>query len=138
MEDLFPGLTQEEQDEFEPEVVLFARYLVAGTLENIDGIDDVIAAYSVRRAFDRIDVIDRNILRISVFSLFFSEDTHPHVIIDEAVKLSQEFSSEVNYRFINGLLDALMQELSAYRTTYPDVSTDKLLSSFVAGKKKTS
>jgi N utilization substance protein B len=33
------------------------------------------------------------------------------VIIDEAVKLSQDFSSEVNYKFINGILDAMNKQV---------------------------
>jgi N utilization substance protein B len=38
-------------------------------------------------------------------------DIHPHIIIDEAVKLSQDFSTEVNYKFINGILDAMQKQL---------------------------
>ncbi|MBR5097596.1 MAG: transcription antitermination factor NusB, partial [Spirochaetales bacterium] len=36
---------------------------------------------------------------------------HPNIVIDEAVKLSQEYSTEVNYRFINGLLDTAVRFL---------------------------
>lgn len=134
LDEVFPGLTQEEQDEFEPEVVLFARYLIAGTLENIDGIDSLISAYSAKRSFDRIDIIDRNILRLSVFSLLYASDIHPHVVIDEAVKLSQEFSSDVSYRFINGLLDAMMQELAVFQTEHPDTPAAKLPEALAAYK----
>ncbi len=122
----FPGLTREEQDNLEQDVVLFARHLVAGTIEKLQVVDALISVYSTRRSFDRIDIIDRNILRISVFSLLYVTDIHPHVVIDEAVKLSQEFSSDVNYRFINGLMDAMMQELAVFKEKYPTTTPDEL------------
>ena len=54
--------------------------------------------------------MDRNILRIAFYQLAISRDVHPLVVIDEAVKLSQELSNDVSFRFINGLLDAYRKE----------------------------
>jgi N utilization substance protein B len=108
----FPGLSETEIENLEPEVVLFARYLVTGTLEHLDEIDALISQFSTNRSIDRIDAVDRTILRFSVFSLLYAKDIHCHVVIDEAVKLSQEFSSEVNYRFINGILDSMQKKLN--------------------------
>jgi len=36
----------------------------------------------------------------------YDKDTHPTIIIDESVKLSQLFSNDVSFKFINGILDA--------------------------------
>ncbi|MFA6688724.1 MAG: transcription antitermination factor NusB [Sphaerochaetaceae bacterium] len=107
----FPALTDEEQAALEQEVVIFAKYLVCGTLEHLQEIDEMIAKFSTNRPLDRIDIVDRNILRMSVFSLLYAKDIHPHIVIDEAVKLSQDFSSEVNYKFINGILDSMQRFL---------------------------
>jgi N utilization substance protein B len=71
----------------------------------------LIGEYSTNRPLDRIDIVDRNILRFSIFTLLYAKDIHSHVIIDEAVKLSQEFSSDVNYKFINGILDSMQKKL---------------------------
>jgi N utilization substance protein B len=107
----FPGLSDLEVQSIEPEAILFARYLIVGTLEHLDEVDQLISEFSTNRPLDRIDIIDRNILRFSVYSLLYANDIHSHVIIDEAVKLSQEFSSEVNYKFINGILDSMQKRL---------------------------
>jgi len=107
----FPGLSDVEVEAIESDAVVFARYLIVGTLEHLEEIDALIGEYSTTRALDRIDIVDRNILRFSIFTLLYAKDIHSHVIIDEAVKLSQEFSSDVNYKFINGILDSMQKKL---------------------------
>ncbi|HAF86876.1 MAG TPA: transcription antitermination factor NusB [Sphaerochaeta sp.] len=106
----FSGITDAEYAELEEEVKLYAHYLVQGTVENLDQIDGLISQFSLNRPLDRIDIVDRNVLRISVFCLLYG-DIRPHIIIDEAVKLSQDFSTEVNYKFINGMLDTMQKQL---------------------------
>ncbi len=110
--DSFPTVNEEEQDKLDTETALFARYLIAGTLENLEQIDEMISTYSINRPIDKIDIIDRNILRLSVFTLLFDKKIHSRVVITEAVKLSQEYSREVNYKFINGILDSMEKHRS--------------------------
>ena len=81
-----------------------------GTIENLEQVDELISQFSLNRPLERIDIVDRNVLRISVYSLLYG-DIHPHIIIDEAVKLSQDFSTDVNYKFINGILDTMQKQL---------------------------
>ncbi|MCK9286202.1 MAG: transcription antitermination factor NusB [Sphaerochaetaceae bacterium] len=107
----FPGLSDLEVQSIEVEAVLFARYLIVGTVEHLEEIDNLISEFSTNRPLDKIDIVDRNILRFSVFCLLYANDIHGHVIIDEAVKLSQEFSSDVNYKFINGILDSMQKRI---------------------------
>lgn len=107
----FPTMNEQEREQLDPETVLFARFLIAGTLEHLEQIDAMISRFSINRPLDKIDCIDRNILRISVFSLLYSREIHSNVIITEAVRLSQEYSREVNYKFINGILDSMRKEI---------------------------
>ncbi|MFA5447768.1 MAG: transcription antitermination factor NusB [Sphaerochaeta sp.] len=110
VEPTFSATTAEEFEKFEEDVKLYGMYLVKGTLENLEEIDALIGRFSLNRPLEKIDYVDRNILRMSVFCLKH-EDIHPHIVIDEAVKLSQDFSTEVNYKFINGILDAMQKQL---------------------------
>jgi N utilization substance protein B len=105
----FSGMTEAEYEELEDEVKLYGRYLVKGTIENLEKIDELISRFSLNRPLERIDVVDRDILRMSVFTFLYG-DIHPHIVIDEAVKLSQDFSTEVNYKFINGILDTMQKK----------------------------
>jgi len=107
----FPCLDEKEMDNLEDEVKIYATSLLMGTLESLDKVDAYISEFSFNRPIDRISIVDRNILRLSIYSMLKS-DVHPHIIIDEAVKLSQDFSTQVNYKFINGILDSFQKKLS--------------------------
>ena len=110
---VFPGMSEEEMSSLGDDVVIFARYLIRGTLENLEHLDKLISTYSINRPIEKINIVDRNILRISFFQIENLKDTHPTIIIDQAVKLSQSLSNDVSYRFINGILDTFVKDFSA-------------------------
>lgn len=105
------GYSKEEQDALETEVVLYSTFLIDGVLSHLNEIDEMINRFSSRRSIENINLVDRNILRLSIYTLLYCKEIHPNIVIDEAVKLSQEYSTEVNYRFINGLLDTAVRFL---------------------------
>ena len=106
----FQGMNEEEVASLDEDDKVFIRFLIYGTLENLEGIDALISQYSLNRPIEKIDLVDRNILRIAFYQLAFSRDVHPAIVIDEAVKLSQELSNDVSFRFINGILDAYRKD----------------------------
>jgi N utilization substance protein B len=53
--------------------------------------------------------VDRAILRLAVYELG-NADTPPKVVIDEAIELAKEFSTEQSPGFVNGVLDAVLKE----------------------------
>lgn len=53
--------------------------------------------------------VDRAILRLAVWELSAGE-TPPKVVIDEAIELAKEFSTEQSPAFVNGVLDAVLHE----------------------------
>jgi len=101
--------THEKQD-LEPDVVLFARFLITGTVEHWAEINSVIEAQLRNWDFDRVGKVDLALLRISVFQMLFAQDIPAKVAIDEAIDISKKFSSDDSYRFINGVLDGLRKE----------------------------
>ena len=58
--------------------------------------------------------VDRNILRLGVWEMT-NTDTPPKVVIDEAVELAKEFSTENSSNFVNGVLDAVLREHRALK-----------------------
>ncbi|HEX4795532.1 MAG TPA: transcription antitermination factor NusB [Humisphaera sp.] len=53
--------------------------------------------------------VDRNLIRLAVWELT-NTATPPKVVIDEAIELSREFSTEQSPAFVNGVLDAVLKE----------------------------
>lgn len=108
---VLPGKSEEEMKDLSDNITVYARYLISGTLEHLDEIDEIIGRYSINRPVEKINCVDRNILRISIFSMLYcSQDVHPTIVIDEAVKLSQSLSTDVAYKFINGVLDNIFKK----------------------------
>jgi transcription antitermination protein NusB len=54
--------------------------------------------------------VDRSILRLGVWELTGGTLTPPKVVIDEAIELAKEFSTEQSPAFVNGVLDAILKE----------------------------
>jgi N utilization substance protein B len=95
----------------QPELELMARNLLYGTLENLDRIDELIQKHSLHWQLDRISRVDLSILRMAVYEMCFAKSkSPPRVVINEAVEIAKEFSSDVSYKFINGVLDAIYQK----------------------------
>lgn len=107
---LFSAVKDLSPDEFDTASEAYIKLTVCGTLENIQTIDKTIKNHIKNWNFDRISRIDLAILRLSVYGLLFQKDTDGKIIINEAVKLAQEFGGDDSYRFVNGVLDAIYKE----------------------------
>ena len=57
----------------------------------------------------RQPAVDRNLIRLAVWEMS-NQDTPPKVVLDEAIELAKQFSTEQSAAFINGVLDAVMKE----------------------------
>ena len=88
----------------------FARLIAAGTVENIDIIDQTIKEHLVNWKFNRLSRVDLAILRISVYSLLYREEIPHTVTIDEAVDIAKSYGSDESYKFVNGVLDSIRKK----------------------------
>lgn len=91
-------------DTRQPPVSEYTMELVEGYAEQANRIDDLIAQYAVGWTIDRMPVVDRNILRLGAYELVWVDGTPDAVVIDEAVEIAKEFSTDESPSFINGLL----------------------------------
>jgi N utilization substance protein B len=90
----------------EGEVREYAAEILAGVKANNARIDELIRSYIQGWDFDRIPSVDRNILRLAIWELLWSQ-TPEAVVIDEALKLAAELSTENSATFIHGVLSKL-------------------------------
>ncbi|MGA2317765.1 MAG: transcription antitermination factor NusB [Thermodesulfobacteriota bacterium] len=89
----------------------FLKCLVLGVLEHFSELDRLIEKYSENWRLDRINIIDRNILRMALFELLYCEEIPPKVTINEAIDLGKRYGSEDSGSFINGILDQIQNEV---------------------------
>ncbi len=81
----------------------FTATLVEGVARTRPRLDELITTYARGWTIDRMPVVDRNLLRLGLWELLFS-DVPVAVVIDEAVELANELSTPDSGRFVNGLL----------------------------------
>lgn len=89
----------------------FARILIAGTLDNITQIDELIEKHLSGWSMDRVSKVALAVLRMSVYSLLFMKDVPAAIVIDEAIDITREFGQDDAFKFINGILDNIKNAL---------------------------
>ena len=89
----------------------YGRQLIEGICLHIDEIDALLAEHSHNWRVERMSSVDRNILRIAVFELRYSDDAPAQVAINEALEIAKRYSIEESVSFINGILDAVQSAL---------------------------
>ncbi len=102
---------RQPSDSFYPKIQEFGSQLVRGVVENRESIDSIIRKHSRNWDFERIAVVDRNLIRIAIYEMLFCEDIPPVVSICEAIEIAKRFSTDGSGRFINGILDRTRQDV---------------------------
>lgn len=101
------SLLSQRQEQVEFLIRDFTKELVTGVEEHRRKIDELIVTYSQGWDMDRMPVIDRNILRLSIYELLWSTEVPAAVAIDEALELAQTLSTEESSKYINGVLSKI-------------------------------
>ena len=89
----------------------FATDLLRGALEKLPEVDAKIRTLADNWDFERLAVVDRNILRLAVYEMLFRPEIPPVVSINEAIEIAKKFSTAESGKFVNGLLDRVKKEL---------------------------
>jgi len=92
---------------------IFVLSLVKEVLKKSSVVDEIIKKAAPDWPLEKISVVDRNILRIGLTELLFSDRTQvpPKVAINEAIELAKTFGGENSGKFVNGVLGAVYKEI---------------------------
>ena len=76
-------------------------------------IDNIIEKAAPEWPIAQIPLIDRNVLRIGLFELLYSDknEVPPKVAINEAIELAKTFSGQTSGKFVNGVLGTVYKQL---------------------------
>ena len=89
----------------------YAIELVDGIIEKQDIIDSMIKELVDNWEFSRIAKADLGLLRVAIYEIQYRLDIPPVVVIDEALEISKEFSTENSKKFLNGVLDKVLTRI---------------------------
>ena len=90
----------------------YAVELIAGVIEKSEILDSIIRERVQNWDFGRIGKVELALLRVSLYEIKYRLDVPPVVIIDEALEISKDFSSDNSRKFLNGVLDKAMIQIA--------------------------
>ena len=95
----------------------FSKKLLKGIMEYKEKIDKLIEKYAPEWPISKINLVDRNILRLGIYELLYgdSQEVPPKVAINEAIELAKEFSGETSGRFVNGVLGSIYKNINSLK-----------------------
>lgn len=102
---------REHKNDFE-----FAKKLIIEVISHEEELEALIRVKVDNWEFDRIAVIDRMLLRMGICELMYFQDIPPKVTINELIEIAKTFSTEKSGKFINGVLDAVLDDLKSKHT----------------------
>jgi len=98
------------QQEYDRDALNFAKTLLNLAKEHLDEADNLIKKVLENWEWDRLCAMDRAILGIAVLELLYLPEVPARVIINEAIEIAKEFSTEKSGIFVNGILDTIARE----------------------------
>ena len=93
------------------EIISYAKSLSMLTIDNLKDIDVYITDNAHNWEFDRISLIDKLVLRLSLAEMIYEESVPPKVSIVEGVEIAKEFGTDSSGGFVNGILDSVYNKL---------------------------
>lgn len=109
------GIISRNIKEFAPGMgdVSFVESLLKNILAKKEDLDKVITKAAPDWPLEKISVVDRNVLRIGLYELLFSnkDEVPAKVAINEAIELAKTFGGENSGKFVNGVLGSVYKEL---------------------------
>jgi transcription antitermination protein NusB len=92
--------------------------LIQGVSEHLPVLDEIIRTYAPDYPLDQLAIIDRNVLRIALYEIFYGKTVPVKVIINEAVRLAKLYGAENASSFVNGVLGGVVDEREAIETEF--------------------
>jgi N utilization substance protein B len=100
-----------------PIILEYAVNLVKGTIDKLSSIDAIISSYLEDWSIERINVVDKELLRIALFEIESEVDTSPGLVTFEIVELAKRYGDTSSQDFINGVLRNYLRNKDAKSPT---------------------
>ena len=89
----------------------FGIDLIHRVINHREELDQKISERVANWEMERIALIDKLLLRIGIAEILYSPDVPPKVSINEVIEIAKNYSTSNSGKFINGILDAILNEL---------------------------
>jgi len=88
----------------------YTAVIVRGVTEHQARIDGLLSTYAQGWSLERMPAVDRNVLRLGVWEVLYSEDVPDAVAVSEAMNLVRDLSTDESPSFVNGVLGGIVRD----------------------------
>ncbi len=89
----------------------YVKAVYFGVAEKLEEINALTEKHFKGWKAERISPVSRAIIKLSTYEMMCMEDIPARVSINEAIELAKKFDDEKSYSFVNGVLNAVAEEL---------------------------
>lgn len=89
----------------------YVKNVFFGVEEHISEIKSVAEKHFKGWRSDRVSPVSRAVIRLATYEMMFLTDIPARVSINEAIELTKKYDDEKSYSFVNGVLNAVAEEL---------------------------
>lgn len=100
-------LNEEELGEMDAD---FAQLLLEGILAHEEELQKIVQEHAPGWTLERMDPVSRCVLYLGAFEIFHGNDAPPAVIMNECIEIAKEFGTDESGKFVNGVLNAMVQK----------------------------
>lgn len=94
----------------------FAQKLIYEVISHQEELEEYVKKKVAHWEFDRIAIIDKILITIGICELLHFPDIPPKVTINEAIEVAKSYSTERSGKFVNGVLDSILEDLKSSNT----------------------
>lgn len=89
----------------------YVKNVFFGSQEHAEEIDALTEKHLKGWRSERISPVSRSAIRLATYEIMFMSDIPARVSINEAIELAKKYDDEKSYSFVNGVLNAVAQEI---------------------------
>ncbi|MEO1889008.1 MAG: transcription antitermination factor NusB [Cycloclasticus sp.] len=87
----------------------YFELLLTGVVDKLGELDTAISEFTTR-SIEKIDPIEKAVLRLGSYELMFKPEVPYRVAINEAINLAKSFGSEKSHAYVNSILDKVAKK----------------------------
>jgi N utilization substance protein B len=88
----------------------YVKTLLDELVPKIPEIDGMLTAFLKGYQVERLSRVDREVLRLAVYEMIYSDDIPPKVAVNEAIEVAKHFGTEESGKFVNGVLGKMVKQ----------------------------
>jgi N utilization substance protein B len=99
-----------DEQEYNEEAIKFAHILMDLAEKHLEEADELVRTVLENWEWDRLCAMDKTILGVAVLEFMHLPEVPAKVVINEAIEIAKEFSTEKSGIFVNGILDSVARD----------------------------